>query len=131
MCLLIPLVYTGKMSFQPFSLTFHPYPGFQVRERHHTIHPAIRSFEEEAAAYSLISLLMWLLPLTVTMASLLDFSLLYLYNKKFHPWSAILAEENIKSDQNKESRVWFCSCLGSETDEFYLSKIQMNPHSEH
>ena len=35
------------------------------------------------------------------MVSLLDFYLFFLYNKKFHPWSAILAEENRKSDQNK------------------------------
>jgi hypothetical protein len=46
-------------------------------------------------------MLMWVLPLTVTISSLLDISLFFLYNKKFHPWSAILAEENRKSDQNK------------------------------
>jgi hypothetical protein len=66
---------------------------------------------------------MWLLPLTVTLSSLLDFSLFFLYNKKFHPWSAILAEENTKSDQKKESNGWFCACLRSEKDEFYLRKI--------
>ena len=75
--------------------------GFQIRYRHHTIKPVIGVFNEEDAAYSLISLLMWVLPLTVTISSLLDISLFFLYNKKFHPWSAILAEENRKSDQNK------------------------------
>ena len=33
------------------------------------------------------------LPIAVTLASLLDWGLVYLYQKKFHPWVGIIQED--------------------------------------
>ena len=49
-------------------------------------------FPEEEAAFTLVSLLMWLLPTTVILGALLDFALFYLFSTKFHPWAGILSE---------------------------------------
>ena len=73
-------------------------PGFNIRDRHHTILPAIGTFEQENEAYNLVSILMVVLPFTVSFLALLDFGLFYLYNTKFHPWSTILADEKPRKD---------------------------------
>jgi hypothetical protein len=87
-------------------------------------------FSEEADTFNLVTLLMWLLPLLVTTLSLLDISLFYLYNKKLHPWSTILAEEKTRVENNKNclSRcwLWICSCLVREDDFLYLGKIKVD-----
>ena len=49
-------------------------------------------FPEEEAAYTLASLLVWLLPTIVILGALLDFALFYLFSTKFHPWAGILSE---------------------------------------
>ena len=49
-------------------------------------------FPEEETAFTLVSLLMWLLPTIVILGALLDFALFYLFSTKFHPWAGILSE---------------------------------------
>ena len=97
--------------------------GFKIRERHHTIEPAIGVFTEETETYNLVSLLMLLLPIAVSLGSLLDIGIFYVYNKMCHPWSAILAEE--KPAKNWLSRVWmWCSsCVRGEKESDFLGKI--------
>jgi hypothetical protein len=71
---------------------------------------------------------MMILPCAVTALSLLDMGLFYLYNKKLHPWSAILAEEKPRNVKNKSknwfSRVWVC--LRGEKESAFLGKIKQD-----
>ena len=50
----------------------------------------IGTFEEENTAYILVSWLLWVLPMTVTIAALMDAILVYCFMKWFHPWAGIL-----------------------------------------
>ena len=64
-------------------------------------------FPEEEEAYTLVSLLMWLLPTIVILGALLDFALFYLFSTKFHPWAGILSEtkelvEEVVANEDKE-----------------------------
>ena len=49
-------------------------------------------FPEEEEAFTLVSLLMWLLPTIVILGAMVDFALFYLFSTKFHPWAGILSE---------------------------------------
>ena len=57
-------------------------------------------FPEEEKAFTLVSLLMWLLPTTVVLGALLDFALFYLFSTKFHPWAGILSETGESSGES-------------------------------
>ena len=54
--------------------------------------------EPGEAAYTLLPLLRWALPLAVLLATLLDLLLVWLYISFGHPWSEILVE---KKEENK------------------------------
>ena len=49
-------------------------------------------FQEEEEAYTLVSFLMWLLPLLVVIGAGIDFSLFLLYQTKLHTWKELCAE---------------------------------------
>ena len=66
--------------------------GVMIRKRHELIVPVIGAFEEEIKAYNLVTKLMWSLPPAVFLLSLLDWSLFFLYQKKFHFWIGIVEE---------------------------------------
>ena len=47
---------------------------------------------KEEEAYEVASLLMWLLPLLVTVSAGLEFLFLFLFNRFGHPWAGILSK---------------------------------------
>ena len=66
--------------------------GYNVKVRHELLSGAIGTFKEENEAYHLASWLLWVLPMTVTIAALMDAILVYGYMKWAHPWGGILAD---------------------------------------
>ena len=51
---------------------------------------------------------MWCLPIAVTVSALLDWSLFFLYQKKFHPWVGIIEEDNdgeLDDDLSEDERL--------------------------
>ena len=50
-------------------------------------------FPEEEKAKELLDYLSWVAPLVTFLASLADLGLVYLYQKSFHPWRRILADD--------------------------------------
>ena len=66
------------------------FSGYNVKVRHELLLGAIGTFKEENEAYVLISWLLWVLPMTVTIAALMDAILVYCFMKWFHPWAGIL-----------------------------------------
>jgi len=88
MLLMTALQYiTNLMLLIPLFVT-----GYNVKVRHELLSGAIGTFEEENTAYLLVSWLLWVLPMTVTIAALMDAILVYGYLKWAHPWAGILAE---------------------------------------
>ena len=83
--------------------------GFKIRARHELIEPAIGVLPQEMEAYNLVTLLMWSLPLAITLLSLLDLGLIFLYQKKFHFWIGIFEDElcgmNMDSDYDEVFRI--------------------------
>ena len=69
------------------------FSGYNVKVRHQLLLVAIGTFEEENEAYILTSQLLWVLPMTVTIAALMDAILVYCFMKWFHPWAGILGTE--------------------------------------
>ena len=65
-------------------------PATNIRERHLTIEPVIGTFPEEKSAFLLSSRLSWGLPAGLTVASLLDGALVWIYMTRLHPWIGIL-----------------------------------------
>jgi hypothetical protein len=63
-----------------------------MKYRHELISGAIGTFAEEDEAYLLVTWLLWVIPMTVTIAALMDAILAYGYMKWAHPWGGILAE---------------------------------------
>ena len=66
--------------------------GSTIRARHLVLERTIRTYPEEEEAYEVASLLMWLLPLLVTVSAVLEFLILFLLNRFGHPWAGILAD---------------------------------------
>ena len=66
------------------------FSGYNIKVRHELLSGAIGTFEEENTAYLLVSWLLWVLPMTVTIAALMDAILVYGYMKWAHPWAGIL-----------------------------------------
>ena len=70
------------------------------------IAPAIGVLPQETTAYNLVTLLMWSLPIAITLLSLLDHGLFFLYQKKFHFWIGILEDDqggmDMESDDDDE-----------------------------
>ena len=89
-------------------------PGFKIRARHELIAPAIGVFPQETTAYNRVTLLMWSLPPAITLLSLLDLGLFFLYQKKFHFWIGILEDSqggidtNREEDEEKEVTTLYC-----------------------
>ena len=48
--------------------------------------------------------LMWALPLTVILATLLDFFLIFVYMKYAHPWKGILSNKEEKEAKKKAKK---------------------------
>ena len=67
-----------------------------MKSRHELLSSAIGTFHEEDEAYLLVTWLLWVIPLTVTLAALMDAFLAYVYMKWAHPWGPIL--ENVETD---------------------------------
>ena len=64
-----------------------------VIERHKLLLSSIGTFPEEDAAYTLVNLLLWLLPTVVAIHALVDATLVFIYLKFAHPWIGILKTE--------------------------------------
>ena len=64
-----------------------------VMERHELLLSSIGTFPEEDAAYTLVTLLQWLLPTVVAIHALVDATLVFIYLKFAHPWIGILKTE--------------------------------------
>lgn len=54
----------------------------------------VLAFPEEESARELLIYLSWVAPLVVILASILDLSLVVVYQKCFHPWRRIIAGED-------------------------------------
>ena len=67
-----------------------------MKYRHELLSGAIGTFDEEDEAYLLVTWLLWVIPLIVTLAALMDAFLAYAYMKWAHPWGPIL--ENVETD---------------------------------
>ena len=58
------------------------------------IKPVIGVFQEETDAFELISKLSWVIPFLLTIFSLIDLVMVYIYQKYLHPWRCIFAVEH-------------------------------------
>ena len=77
--------------------------GTNIIDRHRKIVPSIGTLPQEDDSYFLVTRLMIGFPIAVTLASILDWSLFYLYQKKFHPWVGIVEEgEEILDESDSE-----------------------------
>ena len=76
--------------------------GFRIRARHELIAPAIGVLPQETNAYNFVTLLMWGLPSAITLLSLLDLGLFFLYQKKFHFWIGILEDSQGGYDKDMD-----------------------------
>ena len=66
-----------------------------IRERHLTIEPVIGTLPEEKSAFLLSAQLSWGLPAGLTVASLLDAALVWVYMTRLHPWIGILGVSGV------------------------------------
>ena len=62
----------------------------------------IGTFPEEDKAYNLVTILMWALPLSLVIASMLELGLFLLFNGRMHPWKDILNNDTEKIDTVEE-----------------------------
>ena len=62
-------------------------------KRHNIILPSIGAFEQENAAYELVTRYLYVLPLVLILVIMLDLLLVWLYVKFGHPWREILEKE--------------------------------------
>ena len=70
------------------------FAGYKVKARHELLSGALGfTFEQEDQAYLLVSRLLWVIPMTVTIAAFMDALLAYGYMKWAHPWVEILGTE--------------------------------------
>ena len=67
--------------------------GTNIIDRHRKLVPSIGTLPQEDFSYFLVTRLMIGLPIAVTLASILDLGLFYLYQKRFHPWVGIIEED--------------------------------------
>ena len=68
------------------------------------IKPVIGVFPEEIAAFELITLLSWISPFLLTIFSLLELVMVYVYQKYLHPWACIFSEEGL-TNKNPNGQV--------------------------
>ena len=73
-----------------------------------SLKPVIGVFPEEIAAFELITLLSWISPFLLTIFSLLELVMVYVYQKYLHPWACIFAEEDL-TNTNPYGQVKFMS----------------------
>ena len=67
--------------------------GYQVKVRHELLLDTLGYvFPEEEYSYWLMTLLMWLLPTILAIATVVDALLAYIYMKYAHPWKGILED---------------------------------------
>merc|ERR1719397_2112638 len=82
--------------------------GMNIRKRHEFIHPVMGAFPEEVEAYTLVSFLMWLLPLLVVLGAGIDFALFCVYQMKLHTWKGLLIEaaqaEDVFADDKNSNK---------------------------
>ena len=77
--------------------------GYKVKSRHELLSGAIGTFAEEDEAYLLVTWLLWVIPLTVTLAALMDAFLAYAYMQWAHPWGPILEHEETDNIDGNEA----------------------------
>ena len=70
--------------------------------RHELLQGSIGTFSEEDDAYTLVTTLIWVMPLVIFLAALVDVGFVYLYMMKAHPWIGILANEEEEKEKNEE-----------------------------
>ena len=80
---------------------FFPRTASLVKARHILLQKAIGVFPEEEQAYKKISMLFWLLPLTVVIGSLIDTILVAVFMKLAHPWKDILFGQMEKTEETQ------------------------------
>ena len=80
-----------------------------MRARHELLQASLGgTFPEEDEAYKMVTTLMWSLPLTIFMTSLLDIALVSLYMLKAHPWIGLFTDEEAekaKKQKKKENKM--------------------------
>ena len=74
-----------------------------MRARHHLLLMTIGTFPEEENTFTLVTILMCVLPLGLVITSLLEWGLFLLYNRMLHPWKEIL--KNDLSHEKKKDPV--------------------------
>ena len=87
--------------------------------RHELLQGAIGTFPEEDYAYWLVTTLMWALPLTTLLASVVDVGLIFTYMKKAHPWKGLLTDEEAEEAKKEKEK--------QEKKEKKLKKKQAKP----
>ena len=90
-----------------------------MRARHELLQGAIGTFPEEDYAYWLVTTLMWALPLTTLLASVVDVGLIFIYMKKAHPWKGLLTDEEAEEAKKEKQK--------QEKKEKKLKKKQAKP----
>ena len=63
-----------------------------MEQRHLLLLSTIGVFKEETEAYNLLHLLSRLLPALLTIFTMVDLMLVFLYHKFGHPWARVLKE---------------------------------------
>ena len=99
--LIVPLWVTSRTTFYGFIEINVLFLATNVRERHLTIKPLIGVFQEETDAFELITKLAWLIPFLLTIFSLLELVMVYIYQRYLHPWGCIFAAEDLKEANNE------------------------------
>ena len=69
---------------------FIPFAAFNIHQRHTLLKGAIGTFPEEDDAFALAMMSVWLLPLLLLIATIIDAMFIFIYMKYAHPWKAIL-----------------------------------------
>ena len=74
-------------------------------------------FPEETAAFELITKLSWIIPLLLTIFSLLELVMVYVYQKYLHPWASIFAEEDLTNTNDQVKLFKIYSEPGTDDEE--------------
>ena len=76
-----------------------------MKNRHELLLSALGYvFPEEEHAYWLVNLLIWVLPLTISIAAVVDMIFAVIYMKFGHPWKALLSN-NEKKENSDDAEV--------------------------
>ena len=85
---------------------FIAFVAHHIKDRHILLKGAIGTFPEEDYAYWLATMLTWVLPLSLLIATIIDATIIYVYMRYAHPWKGILTngeEEEANKTKNKSN----------------------------